>query len=219
MKVALALLAALAIALPWSVMARQSSQRVPIAPSQESAEGISLGGAGVPQGAMILTKTEVAPPGYTFTGLDVLARTGTSQSWRTRAPMPTARFYLAAASVDGKVYAIGGTADTIQILDVVERYDPATNTWTTVAPMLTPRWGLAAATLSGKIYAIGGAAATGYTAALEEYDPATDSWIPRAPMPTARAYLAAATLNGKFYAIGGQGVSGSMPLTKLASFA
>src|SRR5262245_62773360 len=110
MKVALVLLVALSVALPWSVMARQPSQRVPIAPSQGSAEGFRLGGANVPQGAMIFTETEAPPPGYTFAGLDVLARTRTSQSWRARAPMPTARFYLAAAAVDDHVYAIGGTA-------------------------------------------------------------------------------------------------------------
>lgn len=68
--------------------------------------------------------------------------------------MPTPRAFLAAASVNGKIYAIGG--DEVDAQTAVEVYDAATNTWTTVAPLPNGRGDLAVAGANGKIYAIGG---------------------------------------------------------------
>ena len=72
-------------------------------------------------------------------------------TWRQVAPMPTARYCLAAAEVNGKLYAIGGIGG---LGNTVEEYNPATNTWHQVAPMLTARWPLAAAEVNGKLYAV-----------------------------------------------------------------
>src|SRR5439155_601932 len=88
-------------------------------------------------------------------------------------------------------------------LNVVEEYDPASNTWTTKAPMPTARCGLAAAAVGGKIYAIGGGNDNGNLNVVEEYDPASNTWTTKAPMPTARFALPAAAVGGKIYAIGG----------------
>ncbi|GIV28885.1 MAG: hypothetical protein KatS3mg027_2699 [Bacteroidia bacterium] len=137
-----------------------------------------------------------------------------TNTWTTKAPMPTARAYLAAASPgNGKIYAIGGHRFDVANLYLLtnEEYDPATNTWTTKAPMPTPRRGLAAVSPgNGKIYAIGGYRFDSYygfhyfLSTNEEYDPASNTWTTKAPMPTARADLAAASSgDGKIYAIGG----------------
>lgn len=53
-----------------------------------------------------------------------------------------------AASPDGKIYAVGGTAlgapdPEAQPLSLLEEYDPVADTWTTRAPMPTPRADLA----------------------------------------------------------------------------
>ncbi|MCG2726762.1 MAG: hypothetical protein L6420_11040, partial [Elusimicrobia bacterium] len=117
-------------------------------------------------------------------------------TWVTKAVMPTARRYLVAAAVGGKIYAIGGTGGT----NKNEEYDPATNSWTVKANMPTARTYLAGAAVGGKIYVIGG---TGGTNKNEEYDPETNTWITKADMPTARDYLAAAAAGGKIYAVGG----------------
>ena len=74
-------------------------------------------------------------------------------------PMPTARESLAAAAVNGKIYAIGG-GNSFGVLSTVEVYDPASNTWSTAASMRTARTELAAADANGLIYAIGGRGAT-----------------------------------------------------------
>lgn len=78
---------------------------------------------------------------------------------------------LGAAAVNGKIYAIGGYAESGRE-DVVEEYDPATNTWTTKTAMPTARDGLAAMTINNKIYAIGGYdSSDAYIATVEEYIP------------------------------------------------
>jgi len=99
-----------------------------------------------------------------------------ADSWVTVAPMPTARFQLAAATgADGTIYAIGGYNQSGGNLNTVEAYTPSTSSWATVASMPTPRHGLAAATgADGNIYAIGGIN-TGYLSTVETYTPAPAS--------------------------------------------
>src|SRR5262249_43376576 len=145
--------------------------------------------------------------------------------------------FLAAATVNGKIYAMGGTIGPTLYLNTVEVYDPANNSWCTStsttptalcptppAPMPTARGYFAAATVNGKIYAIGGFNLNGGSLnSVEVYDPTSNSWCtsasntptalcptPPAPMPTARYGLAAATVNGKIYAIGGAGGSNTV---------
>ncbi|MHC4707177.1 MAG: Kelch repeat-containing protein [Planctomycetota bacterium] len=128
-----------------------------------------------------------------------------TDTWTTKAPMPTARGFLATGVVNGKIYAIGGaTYAGGGTLSTVEEYDPATDTWTTKAPMPMARTTfLAASTVNGIIYVIGGARGGSTLSTVEAYDPATDTWTTKAPMPTARAFLATSAVNGKIYAIGG----------------
>ena len=137
-----------------------------------------------------------------------------TDTWAIKASMPTPRYNLGAATAaNGKIYAVGGftaqdaTGSCCRV-DVVEEYDPATNTWTTKTRALTARahLGLIAAT-NGRLYMVGGSTISGAPAtAAEEYDPATNSWKTQPGMPTPRwgAGVAIAN-NGKFYAIGGGG--------------
>lgn len=139
-----------------------------------------------------------------------LASTALSQgdTWTSKTPMPTARFFLASSEVNGIIYVIGG-ADSYSTLSTVEAYNPDTDTWTAKADMPTARCGFACCSLNGKIYAIGGktlhpAVAGGGTTVVEEYDPVTDSWQSKADLPApARAYMEACSIAGKIYVTGG----------------
>lgn len=137
----------------------------------------------------------------------VEAYTARTDTWAQIAPMPTARYGLAAVTgPDGRIYAIGGEDDHGAILATVEAYTPSTNSWAAVAPMPTPRFGLAAATGSdGRIYAIGGDnLQRSRLTTVEAYTPGTNAWKTVAPMPTAREGLAAVTgPDGRIYGIGG----------------
>ncbi len=63
-----------------------------------------------------------------------------TNTWSTRAPMPTARTLLAAATgPDGLTYVFGGLPAGPGVLNTVEAYDPVTNTWRTVPSMPTVR--------------------------------------------------------------------------------
>jgi N-acetylneuraminic acid mutarotase len=126
-------------------------------------------------------------------------------TWVIKAPMPTARRFLAAAEIGGRLYAVGGYNLPAGFLRTLEVYDPGTNTWSTKAPMPTARDLLAAATLGGKLYVVGGTSGGASLSVLEVYDPLTDTWTTKASMPTARNGLAAAALNNMLYVVGGFG--------------
>src|SRR5260370_889622 len=167
---------------------------------------------GVPSGSMILGNSRVPPAGYTLVGPTTIGNV-----WVSVAPMPTARNGLAAAAVNGKIYAIGGLAAGLAAsfnrLNQVEVYDSNSNSWSTVASMPTARDSLAAAVLNGNIYAIGGFSSNTPLDTEEVYDHVSNSWTTSSaiggspgtvvPMPTARWGLAAAAVHGKVYAIGG----------------
>ena len=87
--------------------------------------------------------------------------------------MTTGRSGLAAAVVDGMIYAIGGRSASVQYETKNEAYDPATDRWRTRQSMNTGRFHLAAAAVDGAIYVIGGESSPGVAvSATEAYTPA-----------------------------------------------
>lgn len=82
-----------------------------------------------------------------------------TNTWATRAPMPTARSGTGAEALAGKVHVLGGEGWVEEFGGVFrahEVYDPKSNSWTKVARMLTPRHGFATAQIGSKIYAVSG---------------------------------------------------------------
>jgi photosystem II stability/assembly factor-like uncharacterized protein len=131
-------------------------------------------------------------------------------SWTTKTDMPTGRFALSSATVNGKIYAMGGATTGTDWGEpasaIVEVYDPLTDSWdTTKAPMQTARNSFTSEAVGGKIYVFGGQpqAGTVNTATVEEYDPSTNAWTYKSPMPDVRAGLSSCVLNDKIYIIGG----------------
>ncbi len=119
-------------------------------------------------------------------------------AWRLRTPMPTPRAAIAVAAND-RIYLIGGSPQS----EVVEVYEPATDTWGTAAPLSVGRNSPLAVAIGNKIYVAEGDA-MGTPAAVEEYDVGTDAWSNRAPFPTAfRHGPATFALDGKMYVVGG----------------
>src|SRR5205807_623217 len=128
-----------------------------------------------------------------------------TDTWTTKAPLPTMRSYTGAAEVGGIIYVVGGFDSTGNILADLLAYDPTTDTWTAKAPMPTARDRLAVGVVDGILYAAGGEAPhpPWNLATLEAYDPGSDHWWTRPSMPTPRDLLGAASLGGALYAIGG----------------
>jgi len=146
---------------------------------------------------------------FVFVGILLMVSIGLAQSgiWTPKANIPTKRCFAASCEVDGKIYVIGGSQTTTSRLNVMEVYDPVTDTWdTSKKNMPTARVELCAAAVNGKIYAIGGA--TSHVGSplgmVEEYDPLTDTWdTNKQPMPTARMGAAWGVINNKVYIAGG----------------
>jgi len=101
-----------------------------------------------------------------------------ADAWTTVASMPTPRrFSDAVLSRGGQVYVLGGTVGSVgfpgtQILTVVERYDPVSNSWATATPLATPRGALATAVgHGGTIFAIGGFDGSNALSSVEVFTP------------------------------------------------
>lgn len=123
-------------------------------------------------------------------------------SWETKASMLVGRDSFSAATVNGKIYAIGGK-DKNGYSNKVEEYDPIADTWTLKADMCEARWDFGLAEVNGKIYVIGGnVSGCTNSSIVEEYDPITDTWTTKKDMPTARC-AEAVEVNGKIYVVGG----------------
>jgi len=135
-----------------------------------------------------------------LTILEVKAQT--ENTWESLADMPTARNVLGIATINEKIYAIGGHSG-VPISDN-EEYDPQTNRWTTKTSMPTARWDFATAVVNNKIYIIGGSVdASAYSGIHEVYNPLTDTWETKTSMPTPRGGICANVVNNKIYIIGG----------------
>ena len=137
-----------------------------------------------------------------------------ANTWRARSPMPTPRNHATAGVVNGKVYVIGGRVGAAFIsagssnVDVVEEYDPATDSWGSArARMPSARSAMASGVYGGRIYVTGGEGQNAqmmYTfRALEAYDPAANRWTLLPSMPVSRHGLAGAVVGNRLHMVSG----------------
>jgi N-acetylneuraminic acid mutarotase len=144
----------------------------------------------------------------------------TTNSWRSRASIPTGRNHFCAGVVDGKIYAINGRLGTAFVpasdaTDLVEEYDPEKDMWRYVSRSPTRRGDVACAVLNGKIYVTGGeyeeprGKITFW--AFEAYDPKANTWQVLPHMRITRHGFVAAFLGNDFHAAGGSFQSDGMP--------
>lgn len=128
--------------------------------------------------------------------------------WEIVASLNQPRGRIAAAVLDGVIYAIGGNTVPGTIFDVVEKFDPDSGVWVEVAPLNHPRTYAAAAAANGYVYVFGGRidAATPEPH-VERYDPYSDEWIDvtemTAPLTPPREGLQAITVGDEIWVIGG----------------
>ena len=136
-----------------------------------------------------------------------------TDTWIRKQDMSRHRIAFGIGVIAGKIYAIGGTTDAKPgdpwRVDLVEVYDPATDTWAKRADMPTRRTGVKAAVVRETIYAIGG---SGWPhdgqggpalANIEAYHPKTNRWQKKPDMPTLRWVFSTVVVAEKIYLIGG----------------
>jgi N-acetylneuraminic acid mutarotase len=136
-----------------------------------------------------------------------------TNKWESRAPMSVPRNHAFSGVVNGRIYVIGGRTGHGFILsatntDVVEEYNPASNTWNVPKErMPTARSGGASGTDGRRIYVAGGEVTTKELVAafraIEAYDPLTNSWSTLPSMPMPRHGVAGAVIGKRFHLVSG----------------
>ena len=140
----------------------------------------------------------------------------TQSRWSKLAPFPSVdadeEYY--GASVNGKLYVMGGFGAGGNPRGAVYEYDPAANAWTKKKQMPRPVHHQAMVPFNGKIYVFGGFTVPtpapplggGGWAPVDnawEFDPAADTWRALPPLPSKRGSALAFEVGGRFYVIGG----------------
>lgn len=151
----------------------------------------------------------------TLTHINLALADVSTGTWTAATPAPTQRTEVAAATIESKIYVVGGfnkpnlhNVLKFAISNEVQVYDTAADSWSFTTPLPEGRHHAGVASLNGLLYVVGGftksflsvwhAAATVY-----QYNPVTQEWRELAPMPTARGALGVAVYQNRLYAIGG----------------
>lgn len=109
-----------------------------------------------------------------------------TQRWEKLPDLQAARSRYACATVEGKLYVLGGWDGKNYNSDVFA-FDPTSNTWTTLSPLPTPRRNASAAVVDGTIYVVGGEDRSGPLRANERFKPfegANGVWEKEEPLPS-----------------------------------
>ena len=140
-----------------------------------------------------------------------------TDTWVRKQDLSVRRASFGIGVITGKIYVIGGNVDPRDKkpedpgrVDLVEVYDPATDTWAKRADMPTRRDGVKAAVIGDTLYAIGGSgwppAGGGgpFLRTIEVYEPRINRWTKRPDMPTTpRTVFFSVVIAEKIYLIGG----------------
>ena len=136
----------------------------------------------------------------------------TTNTWTTKAEMPTPRFSFAIAVYHNKIYCIGGLIANSNpmrgssVTGAIEVYDPATDTWEVKKPMPTPRTQLEANVVNNRIYLIGGRTGgqNSTVTSNEVYDPVSESWTTKTDILYPVTEYSSTVIGSKIYMMGGQ---------------
>lgn len=126
-----------------------------------------------------------------------------TSDWTALRDKPTPVRDVGAGVLGGRIYVPGGCVEDGSPTDVLEIYDPSTDTWERGPHMPQPLCAYAIAAWEGKLYLFGGWDGTHYVNTVLVYDPEAKRWSTRTPMPTARGYAGAAPVEDQIYVVGG----------------
>ena len=97
-----------------------------------------------------------------------------TNEWEMTPGMHDSRDCCAAATLDNKIYVMGGETESFESLSSVEFYEERSNEWRHAAPMNRSRSGHSAVVLHGLLYVFGG---EDCEFSAEMHDPGRNTWI------------------------------------------
>ncbi len=128
-----------------------------------------------------------------------------AEQWETLPALPAPRSGYALATLDGRLYVIGGWDGSTFRREVFE-YDPERESWQQRADMPTARAFASVGVIEDRIFVFGGENERGPLANNEVYTPAleaSDPWSRRAPLPQPRSRFGAAVALSSVILLGG----------------
>ena len=200
----------------WKALAPMPTPRGAAVAAEVGGKIYVIGGASVHPGAKVVGISATVP--HRSVGTNE-AYDPAANTWQTRSPMPTARNHAAIGVVNGRIYVLGGRVGSAFVVasntDVVEEYDPATDSWGFAkARMPSPRSGTAYGSYGGKIYVTGGEhldnQIVGVFRDFQAFNPGTNDWTILPPMPIARHGLVGGIIGDRFYVVSGHLQSGNV---------
>ena len=139
-----------------------------------------------------------------------------NDTWTRKQDMSASRIQFGVSPVAGKIYSIGGAVHFLDIrpgnpgrINLVEVYNPVTDTWVKRANMPTRRDGFGVGVVQNRIYAIGGRGwpqfwnGGPFLTSIEVYNPKTNRWKKKNGMPDVRVSFSTVVLGNVVYLIGG----------------
>lgn len=130
-----------------------------------------------------------------------------STAWSQLSPLGEGpRQETAVVALDGVVYVIGGFGDSLNMVDVVEIYDPAADRWESASPLPVRMHHANAAVVDDEIFVVGFLGSNfDADGRIFVYDAAADAWSERDPMPNEqrRGASAVGVIDGQIYVAGG----------------
>ncbi len=110
----------------------------------------------------------------------------------------------AAATVNGKVYVMGGSTDLSSGLNYCQEFDPVAGTVTDRATLPTAvQFHTAAAWRDTLVYVLGGQSGSSYYNLVQIYNPATNAWTTGTAMPTTNRSFAMSISGDTIFFAGG----------------
>lgn len=134
----------------------------------------------------------------------------TGDRWTNAADLPRGSNHVGVATLDGRLYAIGGFIEQNRTPHgECFVYISSDHRWQTIRPLPRPTGATVCVPLNGKIHVIGGAIGNSLETRTSiathlVYDPQSDMWSEAAPMPTARDHAGAVVHEGRIHLIGGR---------------
>jgi hypothetical protein len=140
-------------------------------------------------------QTEAAGAGAQVYAYDVAAG-----RWERRASLPEPRFNMAAVTLGGRIYALGGFSRTSERGEVY-LYDPASDSWSEGTPLPLPNHTFGAVVFRGEIWAIGGRRGDRVLRDVWIFDPGRRAWRRGPTMPKPMELVGAAVAGDEIHAV------------------
>jgi N-acetylneuraminic acid mutarotase len=154
------------------------------------------------------TSTFMLKLGLLLGATSIFGHGGSGQEliWREQAELPrSVAGYMGGVS-QGRLLIIGGSYwenKRKHCSDLVQEFDPDTNTWRNETPLPAPRSDAASAEMDGSIYIFGGGADTEVRSDALELRNGRWTALPGAELPGPRRYPTAVSSRGYVYLLGG----------------